>query len=222
VLDVVQLKTSRIVLRQEYCDFICACVYEYVLVHMNMFVVDFPPFLYSRLFVFFFKCGTEAYCSKECQVKHWPKHKVMCKALSKALKATNSMDAMKELMKMAKGQGSVPISSLICTHAGYINSSDTQMPPGVPENFLLINAATNRYVSLGEEKRVYGEASYKQLYNDLVENEKEWMEVSLTNHSLSHSNKLFIHSSSSYGNYSSLAIRPIKAILATLAWFLNS
>ena len=125
-----------------------------------------------------FKCGTEAYCSKECQVKHWPKHKIMCKAFSKANKATNEMDVMKHFMKMAQNLGT-PMSRLISTHAGYISSTDTQMPPGVPENFLFINAATDRFVSLGEEKRVYGEASYKNLYNDLVENEKDWMEVRL-------------------------------------------
>lgn len=174
--------------------------------------------LYTHISLFS-KVWNRSILQKECQIKHWPKHKVMCKALSKARKATNSMDAMKELMKMAKGQGSVPISSLICTHAGtgYINSSDTQMPPGVPDNFLFINAATNRYVSLGEEKRVYGEASYKQLYNDLVENENEWMEVSLTNIDCLILHKLLINLSSSYGNCSSLAFHPIKATLATPA-----
>ena len=111
-------------------------------------------------------------------MKQWPTHKIMCKAFSKAHKATNSMDAMKAFMSMAKSQGS-PMSRLISTHAGYINSTDTKMPSGVPENFLYINTATDRFISLGEEKRAYGEALYKNLYNDLVENEKEWMEVRL-------------------------------------------
>lgn len=101
----------------------------------------------------------------------------MCKAFSKANKATNSMDYIKEMMKMSNQQGAT-MSRLICTHAGYVSSTDKEMPTGVPANFLLINTATNRYVSLGENKREFGEAAYKQLYNDLVENKDKWMDVS--------------------------------------------
>jgi len=142
----------------------------------------------------------------------------MCKVFSKANKATNEMDVMKHFMKMAQNLGT-PMSRLISTHAGYISSTDTQMPQGVPENFLYINAATDRFVSLGEEKRVFGEASYKKLHTDLIENEKEWMEVSFTNYSLSPfeqvSDKFII-------NCSSLATHPIKATLAILHWYLKS
>lgn len=71
------------------------------------------------------------------------------------------------------------VSRLTFTHAGAVSTDDEVMPPGVPANFLFINEAANKYVVLGDGKREYGEALYRRLYDELVANEKEWMDVSV-------------------------------------------
>jgi hypothetical protein len=45
-------------------------------------------------------CQTSWYCGRECQVKHWPKHKEPCKLIAKTMK-----DANKDIRKAAKSQG---------------------------------------------------------------------------------------------------------------------
>jgi hypothetical protein len=65
------------------------------------------------------------------------------------------------------------------THAGCFTSDENEMPAGVPDNFLFIHEASTKFAMLGEAKRMYGEYEYKKLYDDLVANEGEWMEVSV-------------------------------------------
>ncbi len=92
---------------------------------------------------------------------------------------TSPLDAIGMAYKVAQQQG-VSASRLVRTHAGFINTADKEMPTGVPENFLFIHEASTKVAMLGEGKRMYGEREYKRLYDDLIANEHEWMEVSDT------------------------------------------
>ena len=57
--------------------------------------------------------------------------------------------------------------------------SGDEVPDGVPSKFHLIGEAMNTLMSYSDEKSMFGEAKYKELYDELVSNEKEWLEVSL-------------------------------------------
>ena len=131
------------------------------------------------------KCSTAVYCSKTCQIANWPEHKMVCKILkemkskaSKVKSKADQFDAIGSMYKMAEKQG-MPAARLLITHAGNILSDDKEMPAGVPENFPFIHEAATKMAMLGGEKRMYGEREYKRLYDDLVANEQEWMEVSV-------------------------------------------
>ena len=124
------------------------------------------------------KCAAAAYCSKECQVSDWPTHKFLCKVISKVESKTNEVDAIGSVYKLAQKEGQVV--KLMMTHAGTFHSSAKEMPAGVPENFLFIHEAASKMAMLGGDKRMYGEREYKRLYDDLVANEHEWMEVSVS------------------------------------------
>ena len=130
------------------------------------------------------KCSTAVYCSKNCQIAHWPKHKMFCKIASemksKVKSKADEMDAIGSVYKVAEKQG-VRAARLLMTHAGDFLSDEKEMPAGVPENFLFIHEAATKMAMLGGEKRMYGEREYKRLYDDLVANEQEWMEVSVSN-----------------------------------------
>lgn len=63
------------------------------------------------------------------------------------------------------------------TSAGIV--SGDEVPAGVPPRFHLIGEAMNTLMSYSEEKSMFGEAKYKELFDELVSNEKEWLEVSL-------------------------------------------
>ncbi|KAL7548669.1 hypothetical protein ACHAWF_011939 [Thalassiosira exigua] len=129
------------------------------------------------------RCGQVGYCSKECQRADWPNHKASCKMLSKvkncAEKAENGTgsprDVLSEIVRGIKRSGS-EMSYLTFTHAGVVSSTDSEMPPGVPDGFPLIKKATQEFLSHRPEGRQYGEATYRALYDNLVQNEKEWME----------------------------------------------
>ena len=124
------------------------------------------------------RCASAAYCSKLCQTTDWPKHKMFCKMISKAATADNEFDTIANMLKSIQKQGFNTVK-FMTTHAGCFSSDDKEMPAGVPDNFLLIHKVSQKFAMLGEEKRVYGEHEYKQLYDDLVANEKEWTEVSV-------------------------------------------
>lgn len=98
--------------------------------------------------------------------------------VSKAAKANNDLDAIGNMIKSVQKQG-IKTVKLISTHAVCLSSDDKEMPAGVPDNFLFLHEASQKFAMLGKEKRVYGEHKYKKLYDDLVANEKEWMEVSV-------------------------------------------
>mmetsp|Transcript_28094 Transcript_28094/g.62896 ORF Transcript_28094/g.62896 Transcript_28094/m.62896 type:complete len:464 (+) Transcript_28094:271-1662(+) len=124
------------------------------------------------------KCKADGYCSKKCQLAHWPKHKKSCKLLAGIDKALTSCkdeaEAMGNLMRLMSKQNQ-PMTGLYATHAGMISSDDTVMPPGVPENFLWLKSALTEFGRLKGDKREYGEKAYKKLYGDLVANKQVWM-----------------------------------------------
>ena len=60
------------------------------------------------------------------------------------------------------------------TSAGIV--SGDEVPDGVPSKFHLVGEAMNTLMSYSEEKSMFGEAKYKELYDELVSNEKEWLE----------------------------------------------
>lgn len=78
--------------------------------------------------------------------------------------------------KLTKAGGGNPVNTwfAVSTHAGSVTSKDTEMPPGVPKNFLLIRHATDKYTSCREGKRQFGEGLYKEVYDELVKNKDEW------------------------------------------------
>lgn len=126
------------------------------------------------------KCSAAAYCSKKCQVSDWSTHKFICKVISKAESKANEMDAIGSIYKVAEKQGVIQVKMMM-THVGPVRSDDKEMPAGVPENFLFIHEGATKIAMLGGDKRMYGEREYKRLYDDLVSNEQEWIEVSVSN-----------------------------------------
>ena len=104
----------------------------------------------------------------------------MCKLLRKVKEASCEAEAIEEIAKVSTNAKDGMISSLLMTHVGWI-STDEELPPGLPENFLYIHEAMNKYASLGKKKREFGEAIYRRLFDELVENEEEWEDVSGVN-----------------------------------------
>ena len=124
------------------------------------------------------QCSSAVYCSKECQIASWPGHKFFCKSISKARTKTCPLDVIGSTYKVAEKLG-VRQVKMMMTHVGPVCSDAKEMPAGVPENFLLIHEAATKMAMLGAEKRMYGEREYKRVYDDLVANEQEWLEVSV-------------------------------------------
>ncbi len=121
------------------------------------------------------RCSSMVYCSKECQKNHWADHKFVCKIQSKInATAKNQDDVMGEILKGGFKQGDVV--KIFSSHIGVFGSTDKEMPEGVPDNFLFVYEANNKYMMLGDEKRLYGEYEYKRLYDDLLANKEEWLE----------------------------------------------
>jgi hypothetical protein len=81
---------------------------------------------------------------------------------------------MGEILKGGFKQGDVV--KIFSSHVGVFGSTDKEMPEGVPDNFLFVYEANNKYMMLGDEKRLYGEYEYKRLYDDLLANKEEWLE----------------------------------------------
>lgn len=75
-------------------------------------------------------------------------------------------------------KGKLNVVNLQSTSAGFV-SGDKNMPRGVPSGFHIVGEAMNTLMSYPEEKCMFGEAKYKQLYDELVSNETEWLEVSI-------------------------------------------
>jgi hypothetical protein len=101
----------------------------------------------------------------------------MCKLLRKVKEASCEAEAIEEIAKVSTNAKDGIFSSLLMTHVGWI-STDEELPPGLPENFFYIHEAICKYASLGEKKREFGEAIYRRLCDELVENEEEWEDVS--------------------------------------------
>ena len=103
----------------------------------------------------------------------------MCKLLRKVKEASSEAEAIEKIAKAEAKADKGTISSLLMTHVGWV-STDTNkdLPPELPVNFLYIHEAIYKYASLGEKKREFGEAIYQRLYDELVENEEEWEDVS--------------------------------------------
>jgi hypothetical protein len=87
---------------------------------------------------------------------------------------------MKELIEMqckviqnARREGR-PVLSLSFTHAGIVGPGH-KMPEGVPANFALKQAAILEFQSQIGKRTFLKEASYKAYYDDIVQNENEWM-----------------------------------------------
>jgi len=112
----------------------------------------------------------------------WPAHKQICKVMRKMKNASSEAEAIEQIAKLSTNAKDGMISSLLMTHVGWV-STDTneELPPGLPENFLYIHEAMNKYASLGKKKREFGEAIYRRLFDELVENEEEWEDVSGVN-----------------------------------------
>ena len=130
------------------------------------------------------RCSTAAYCSKKCQLAQWPEHKLICKMASKMASKTasakNELDAIGAMYKTVLKEG-VNTVKLISTHAGCFSSDEKETPAGVPDNFIFVHEASVKFAMLGEEKRMYGEHEYKKVFDELVENEQLWLEVSVSN-----------------------------------------
>ena len=71
-------------------------------------------------------------------------------------------------------QGGQKIVSLEMTSAGMVSSADTVVPPGLPSGFFLIREAMSEYNRRTEEKRMFGEASYKALLDSIDSDKVEW------------------------------------------------
>ena len=102
------------------------------------------------------------------------------KMASKTASAKNELDAIGAMYKTVLKEG-VNTVKLISTHAGCFSSDEKETPAGVPDNFICIHEASVKFAMLGEEKRMYGEHEYKKVFDELVENEQLWLEVSVSN-----------------------------------------
>jgi len=109
----------------------------------------------------------------------WPAHKQMCKLMRKMRNASCEAEVIEEIAKAEAKSEKGMISSLMMTHVGWVSTDTNEdLPPELPENFLYIHEAMNKYASLGKKKREFGEAIYRRLYEELVENDEEWEDVS--------------------------------------------
>ena len=96
--------------------------------------------------------------------------------------ASSEAEAIEQIAKLSTNAKNGIFSSLMMTHIGWVaTDTNEELPPGLPENFLYIHEAMNKYASLGKKKREFGEAIYRRLFDELVENEEEWEDVSGVN-----------------------------------------
>ena len=71
-------------------------------------------------------------------------------------------------------QGGQEFVSIQMTSAGMVSSTDTVVPPGLPSGFFLIREAMSEHNKRTEEKRMFGEASYKALLDSIDSDKAEW------------------------------------------------
>lgn len=133
------------------------------------------------------------YCSKDCQREHWDEHKPKCderasvrKNSKKVLKGDVPIECtMSHAGPVFTSHGGGPppapgiaigIGPQMDLHFGTMNAGE--MPTGVPTGLKVLRTAVHELVSRREDTTQYGEFSYKKFYEELIQNEKEWMDVS--------------------------------------------
>ena len=89
--------------------------------------------------------------------------------MRKVKKASSEAEAIEQIAKLSTNAKDGIFSSLLMTHVGWVSTDTNEdLPPGLPENFLYIHEAMNKYISLGKKKREFGEAIYRRLLMSLL------------------------------------------------------
>ena len=85
----------------------------------------------------------------------------------------NPLGLFRALEKLNQG-GQEIIVSIQMTSAGMVSSMDTVVPKGLPSGFFLIREAMSEHNRRTQEKRMFGEASYKALLDSIDSDKVEW------------------------------------------------
>lgn len=132
------------------------------------------------------QCKAAYYCSRDCQLSHWKEHKVACRYHTSTAAALdpknqdndavieNYLKVQSKMIRKAEKDGT-PVVNISFTHAGAVGPN-MMIPDGVPANFGLKQQALMDFHRGRGHRQFFGEASYKAYYDELVQNELEWME----------------------------------------------
>lgn len=123
------------------------------------------------------------YCSRECQIKHYKQHKEFCQAVAHGRQSKEVDESAEEDTEQSRA---ALIQESLVTHVGPVIPG---MPvrDGVPANFLLKHRAIMKmfgkkdvgpgaFYDNQDGKQYLGEATYRDFFQELVQNEEEWME----------------------------------------------
>ena len=123
----------------------------------------------NHFFLLYIMLHQAVYCSETCQREHWPTHKTsVCDKV---------VEQKKECRKQLSGDNPFDISN---THAGpaiMVNLGEMTLPPGVPKGLRQLRMAVME-MSCHIVHKEYGESSYREFYDELLQEENDWMEVS--------------------------------------------
>lgn len=125
-------------------------------------------------------CRVIVYCGSKCQAQDWVNHESLC----------NEIKSMPDEDAHDKEGNRVSAIGVCRTHAGLVVRGK-RIPPGLPTNFGLLQAADWHFCLNEEEKalmdsdfskhwhkEVLGEVDYKAFYDDLTfHNPQEWAEL---------------------------------------------